>query len=493
MNIRTNRNFSHALGRAYTLPFAVSLLLVLPLALPTTLQAAPAAVPATAASAQTTSAEPKAAGTISANISGKPTSAAASNKQETASTAATAATDAAKQATPPAVTIEEAKYEAVDKYAKVDISWHQLLCRIDADGLYTQQTEEWFACIPNNYSQKPMGSKITTLFKSKYMTTEAELKSRPPYYQGFVVQANIDRCATFLGKHKKTFAAAEKKFGVPKEVVVSLLMVETRLGEYTGSASPLWSLACMAAADNPSRVNNYLAELPLETAHLDWLQSTLKARSDWAYKELVALIRHSSKNALDPVQMSGSIFGAVGLCQFMPTNIPLYGADGNADGRVDLFNIDDAIFSASNYLKQHGWKGKITHNQQVGVLRRYNNSTQYANTILSLADGVRAKAKLDAAKQKNKKATKAKPATKPAAKQPAAKATTKVTAKPAAKSSANAKQQTTTKNTAKPVTKPAAKPASTNASAKPTADNASIKPAKPNTTTTAKPTASTAN
>lgn len=56
------------------------------------------------------------------------------------------------------------------------------------------------------------------------------------------------------------------------------------------------------------------------------------------------------RDNVPPSHLPGSIYGAVGLCQFMPSNIAVYGADGNGDGRVDLFDTSDAIASLANYL-----------------------------------------------------------------------------------------------------------------------------------------------
>lgn len=307
--------------------------------------------------------------------------------------------EAAKSAEPAPVdtafkrlNIPAPQFTTIKKYSKIDPSWHTLMKRMDADGLYNKDTERWFSTIPQCYSEKPMGSKISTLFRSRFMTTEEERQKTPPtpIYKSVLVQSTVERCAEFTRKNSKLLSRVEKRYSVPKEVIVALMMVETRLGEYMGSASPLWSLSCMAAADEPTRVKEYLDDLPVLEEHELWLKSTLKARSDWAYKELVALIEHSRRNRVNPLSIQGSIFGAIGLCQFMPSNIYKFGVDGNKDGKIDLFNLADAAHSAANYLSKHGWKRGITQPQKVAVLKRYNNSAAYANTILNLADEIAA-------------------------------------------------------------------------------------------------------
>jgi membrane-bound lytic murein transglycosylase B len=87
--------------------------------------------------------------------------------------------------------------------------------------------------------------------------------------------------------------------------------------------------------------------------------------------------------------MPGSVYGAIGICQFMPSNLAPYGDDGDGDGVINLFSEADAIFSAALYLTRHGWTAGLDVERRRSVLRRYNNLTIYANTILTLAESVR--------------------------------------------------------------------------------------------------------
>ena len=116
------------------------------------------------------------------------------------------------------------------------------------------------------------------------------------------------------------------------------------------------------------------------------IQQRMEQRSDWAYKELVALLKNIRASGEDALSMPGSIYGAVGLCQFMPTNISHYGADGNGDGVVNLFDVPDAVASLSNYLARHGWNKAATRAQKQKVIKTYNRIDIYANTILGLAE-----------------------------------------------------------------------------------------------------------
>ena len=115
----------------------------------------------------------------------------------------------------------------------------------------------------------------------------------------------------------------------------------------------------------------------------------MEDKADWAYAELRALLEYSVANGVDPFEIPGSGYGAVGLCQFMPSNLPRYAVDGDGDGIIDLFAPADAVASLSNYLARHGWKKDMSIPEQIKVLRRYNNLAVYANTILALAEKIR--------------------------------------------------------------------------------------------------------
>lgn len=290
-----------------------------------------------------------------------------------------------------------------DELAAVDECWRPLLLRLQADGMYGADVAHWFAALPETYSPKPMGVKVSVLFKKRFIPPYFPYFNKPvqplDVYAGVVNQSNIRRCYDFLQEYGEIFQKAEEKYFVPKEVLVSLLMVETRLGNFTGSEKAFWSLACMASAARPDSIDSYLEKLPVTEAHESWLNDILLARSEWAYAELKALILYCRLHEHDPLQIKGSIYGAIGLCQFMPSNISSYAVDGNGDGKIDLFALEDAVPSAANFLKEHGWRKDTGGQRRVRLLKYYNHSTAYANTILGLSEGVSGLDKAEAKKR----------------------------------------------------------------------------------------------
>jgi len=287
--------------------------------------------------------------------------------------------------------------------------WEPLYTRLQNDTVNTPDLGELFEFLGNTPSQAPMGRKITVLYKNKYKkefkkapaktivptkkgAKKKSAKKKPyriPLYRGVVTNANAELCIAFIKKYQATFDATEKKTHVPPTIAAALLFVETRLGTILGTESAFLTLASMAASRYPSYIETYLKPLPNVDKHSAWLKSTMQKRSDWAYKELKALLAFSAENKLDLRTMPGSMYGAIGICQFMPSNLNTYTADGNNDGIIDLFTPEDAIASLAQYLKKNGWKKGMSRKNQHKVIRRYNRINIYPNTVLALSDRIK--------------------------------------------------------------------------------------------------------
>ena len=270
--------------------------------------------------------------------------------------------------------------------------WLPLLQRLEADGINSNDVQPLFVRLGDSFSPAPMATKIMELFKIKFMAKPQDAgkpaSQAPRIYPNVVTRENIAKIRAYLKKNARAFAYAEKTYGVPKHILAGLLMVETRLGETIGKERAFWSLACMAAARDPEQIAAAVASLPVTEAHMPWIRERLENRSNWAYSELKALVFFGKEQGTDILGMPGSVYGAIGICQFMPSNLKPYAADGDGDGTIDLFTPADAIASAGNFLKGHGWKRAMPRAQQQTALMRYNRSATYANTILALSDAL---------------------------------------------------------------------------------------------------------
>ena len=267
-------------------------------------------------------------------------------------------------------------------------AWQPLAQRLAADGLSGPQIDALLATLAATPTQSPMGRKMRELYMRKFFPKPPSTTPAPVYYKGVVTEANAQLCRQFVADNKRAFSQAEARYGVPASIAVSLLFVETRLGKVLADVpeNAFYTLASMAVTRQPSDIPDWLGRMPGYEAHLDWFAETMPKRSDWAYKEVRALVEYMLHDNIDPHHLPSSIYGAVGLCQFMPSNISTYGADGDGDGRVDLFTIPDAVASLSNYLAKHGWKAGLPRARQHQLLMAYNHAAIYANTILALSD-----------------------------------------------------------------------------------------------------------
>lgn len=155
-----------------------------------------------------------------------------------------------------------------------------------------------------------------------------------PWYKYRTIFMNndrIDRGAEFMQRHHATLQAAEDQYGVPAEIIVAIVGVETWYGRNTGSFRVLDALATLAF-DYPSRAVFFRSEL-----------------------EHFMLMCREEK--LDPAKPMGSYAGAMGLPQFMPSSFRSYAVDFNGNGRRDLWNeTEDVIGSVANYLASRGWR-----------------------------------------------------------------------------------------------------------------------------------------
>jgi membrane-bound lytic murein transglycosylase B len=209
-------------------------------------------------------------------------------------------------------------------------------------------------------------------------------------YGQFLEERRIEMARQYVIDHSGALAAAETQYDVPREIITAIMLVETQLGTLVGNQIVFNILSTMAALDDATVRKAFWSDLPTERRlKRKAFEKKADRKSLWAYNELKALLRFVEAEKMDPVAIQGSYAGAMGYCQFMPSNALRLGVDGNGDERVDLFDHTDAIASVANYLKHHGWKPGMTRQQQYQVILKYNYSKPYANTILDIAARLR--------------------------------------------------------------------------------------------------------
>jgi membrane-bound lytic murein transglycosylase B len=120
----------------------------------------------------------------------------------------------------------------------------------------------------------------------------------------------------------------------------------------------------------------------------EYIEKRAHKKAQWAYQELKHLLTIAEKEHIDVLKIKGSWAGAFGIAQFLPSSYVNYAVDGNNDHKVRLFNRYDSIVSVANYLKENGWKKGLTEKKKRTIIRKYNNSTPYIDTVLQLSQKI---------------------------------------------------------------------------------------------------------
>jgi membrane-bound lytic murein transglycosylase B len=189
----------------------------------------------------------------------------------------------------------------------------------------------------------------TQFGRAHYIDAVIKLINPPPagkaknwtaYHDRFVEPQRLQAGLTFWNRHEDALRRAEAEFGVPAEIIVGIIGVETFYGRDTGRFRVVDALTTLAFAypDTPNR----------------------DARKTYFRNELRQALLYARENDLDPFTLNGSFAGAIGWPQFMPGSIRKFAVDFDGDGKIDLRNSPvDAIGSVASFLSHHGWQSGL--------------------------------------------------------------------------------------------------------------------------------------
>ncbi len=202
----------------------------------------------------------------------------------------------------------------------------------------------------------------------------------------FLKEERIAAGAAFMDKYAPLLAEVEARHGVDREVIVSILMWESRLGTITGDYFAFNSFVSQAffideanAVALSRKGETGLISDEKQRARVERIRKRARAN-------LVSLVRVCKARGIDPLEVKGSWAGALGFPQFMPASLR-WSEDGDGDGKIDLFTFADSIASIGNYLKAHGY-GPTPERQQKAVWG-YNHEDAYVEGVLAFARALR--------------------------------------------------------------------------------------------------------
>ena len=209
-------------------------------------------------------------------------------------------------------------------------------------------------------------------------------------YSRFLKNQSINHARKFLAQEAHFLTTVEKRFQVDKEVIVSILFIESAFGKNTGNNIVFNVFSTLSRATEPEvlRETIHLLQERYPQMSVEDIEKRAHKKARWAYEELKHLLTIAEKEHLDVLKIKGSWAGAFGIAQFLPSSYVHYAVDGNNDHKVRLYNRYDSIVSVANYLKENGWKQGLTEKKKRTIIRKYNNSTPYIDTVLQLSQKI---------------------------------------------------------------------------------------------------------
>jgi len=198
---------------------------------------------------------------------------------------------------------------------------------VNKHGFYRQQLQEIL-------SQAKRLDSVLRLMDNQAPTTSVKPPSGPNgawlrYRKKFITPDNVQNGVIFWNQYEDALNRAWQVYGVPPEIIVGIIGVETRWGRVMGKTRILDALATLSF-NYPRRAEYFSGEL-----------------------ETFLLMARDEQD--DPLNLKGSFAGAMGYGQFMPSSYKQYAVDFSGDGHINLWDPVDAIGSVANYFKAHGW------------------------------------------------------------------------------------------------------------------------------------------
>lgn len=237
--------------------------------------------------------------------------------------------------------------------------------RLEADGISTETINSifndkafgFYDIVPKRFKKNPERS------------ADSGEKTYEWYRKHHGIEWKKRDAKDFMDTYRNELNMAEKKYGVDKRYVVSILGIESDFCKYRGA---------------------YKAVNALTTLYV-----LVDRRKGFAYTQLKELIAYSNKTNISLYDLSSSYAGAIGCAQFIPSSLNnlFVGKDEKIEN-TNPFDIVDSIYSISHYLKEFGWDKNINHKTPVkdtknwDAIRAYNHSDNYTMLVIEVAESL---------------------------------------------------------------------------------------------------------
>lgn len=193
------------------------------------------------------------------------------------------------------------------------------------------------------------------------------VKTYVEYMKSTVTQARINKGRQLLAQHGQVLAKIERDYGVPAQYIVAIWALESNYGQNTGNHDIIPALVTLAEIGKTDKRRAYFREEAIQAMRI----------LDQGYNQIV--------------DRKGSWAGAFGQTQFMPSSFLRYAADGDGDGRKDVWNnLSDIFASTANYLARHNWKAGERWGREVRLPANFSKALltdRLADQTLKTPDG----------------------------------------------------------------------------------------------------------
>lgn len=218
------------------------------------------------------------------------------------------------------------------------------------------------------------------------LSIKKQAEDHTNYIDKLINDETVKNGVDFFNKYKELFCKTYAETKVEASDIIGILNWESRLGLVTGEQKIIRIFAAQyffgeKRNDELIKSGEYKKDGAIS---IEAGRKRVERLKKNAFSNFKALLIQAKEKNFDPLEVKGSWAGAIGFPQFMPASMK-FAKDGNGDGKIDLFVMEDAIVSVANYLKLHGYFEKGS----VAAFKAYNNDKIYAEGVKKYSDLVK--------------------------------------------------------------------------------------------------------